>query len=314
MVRSVDIRGLPHAYSLTSETAVPTVLVFVHGWLLSHAYWQPVIQRLSADYPCLSYDLRGFGQSQPVDDYKIYPQTLEQRSEAIAVGASCSRPLSEVTTSRSEYAHTPAAYAEDLLQLLQTLNIENAWLVGHSLGGSIALWAAHQSPSAIAGVVCVNSGGGIYLKEEFERFRMAGTQLVKLRPRWLPQVPLLDVPFARMNVAQPISRQWARQRLMDWVAAHPTAALGALLDSTTEAEVHDLPRLVAGLSQPVYFLAGDQDDVMEPKYVNHLASFHSLFECCGHNVLQLPNCGHLSMLEHPDAVAQYIRQILTVHA
>jgi 2-succinyl-6-hydroxy-2,4-cyclohexadiene-1-carboxylate synthase len=310
MVRSVDVRGFPHAYSLTSKTAKPVVLVFVHGWLLSQSYWQPVIQRLSADYQCLCYDLRGFGRSQSPDDDAL--GGMLPQSDAIAVGGA-SRSAQPSLALTAGYAYTPAAYADDLTQLLHALNIQRAWLVGHSLGGSIALWAAHQAPDAVEGVVCVNSGGGIYLKEEFERFRMAGTQLVKLRPRWLPQVPLLDVPFSRMNVAQPISRQWARQRLIDWVAAHPTAALGALLESTTETEVHELPRLVAGLSQPVYFLAGDQDDVMEPKYVNHLASFHPLFECCGNNVLHVPNCGHLSMLEHPDTVAHYIRQSVSLH-
>jgi pimeloyl-ACP methyl ester carboxylesterase len=196
---------------------------------------------------------------------------------------------------------------------MQKLNISNAWLIGHSLGGSIALWAADQLPEVVRGVICVNSGGGIYLKEEFERFRAAGQQLVRLRPRWLCYLPLIDLMLTRLNVARPIARRWGRKRLLDLVMAHPEAALRTLLDSTTEAEVHGLPHLISRLNQPVHFIAGANDTVMEPQYVRHLASFHPLFQSCGNNVREIPNCGHLSMVEQPDAVAEHIREILAQH-
>jgi len=49
---------------------------------------------------------------------------------------------------------------------------------------------------------------------------------------------------------------------------------------------------------------------MEPKYVRHLASFHKLFEGCGENVFEIPGCGHMAMVEQPEAVDTQIRQIL----
>jgi len=88
--------------------------------------------------------------------------------------------------------------------------------------------------------------------------------------------------------------------------------VGALLESTTEAEVHHLPQIVARLKQPVYFIAGDRDPIMEPKYVFHLASFHSLFSGCGENVKQLPDCGHLAMVEYPEDVASYLQSVIKV--
>ena len=134
--------------------------------------------------------------------------------------------------------------------------------------------------------------------------------MVKLRPRWLGQVPWLDLLFTRASVVQTIARRWGRQRLLDFVAAQPEAALGLLLDSTTEAEVHRLPQVVARLKQPVYFIAGAQDPIMEPQYVRHLASFHPLFEACGANVAEIANCGHMAMLEQPTAVVAQLRVIL----
>jgi pimeloyl-ACP methyl ester carboxylesterase len=52
---------------------------------------------------------------------------------------------------------------------------------------------------------------------------------------------------------------------------------------------------------------------MEPKYVRHLASFHPLFGACGDNVIDIPHCGHLAMIEQPDAVVSQIQWILAQH-
>ncbi|MBE9186984.1 alpha/beta hydrolase [Microcoleus sp. LEGE 07076] len=283
---TIDILGVRHACDLTAPTANSPVLVFVHGWLLSRRYWQPLTDRLAPNYQCLTYDLRGFGDSQ------------------CDGGSGRTEPLNS--------CYTASAYARDLEILLEKLDISNAWLVGHSLGGTIALWAASQFSDRVKGVVCINAGGGIYLKEEFERFRSVGKQLVKMRPRWLCRLPLADFVFARDSVARSIGASWGRQRLIDFVAAHPDAALGALLDSTTEAEIHLLPQIVSQLKQPVYFIAGTKDKIMEPKYVLHLASFHWMFQGCGENVLQL-DCGHLAMVEQPDAVASYLQNMLHEH-
>lgn len=358
----IDVLGVPHVYNLTAPTTKSIALVFLHGWLLSREYWQPVIERLSSRYQCLSYDLRGFGESNQkpkpgrslnCDSSSVLrsktdssvnslPQleTSTWKSQRVEVSTLSDPPLlteaflskladsleqfdeaslatgtqsqsSTVLPRRSCYA--PAAYAQDLEVLLKQLGIEQAWLVGHSLGGSIALWSAFQMPTQVQGVICINSGGGIYLKEEFERFRSAGQQLLKMRPRWLCHLPLIDLLFTRASVARAIDRRWGRQRVIDFVMAHPKAALGTLLDSTTEAEVHRLPQVVSRLKQPVYFFAGDQDPIMEPKYVRHLASFHPSFKQCGDNVTEIPNCGHMAMVEQPDFVAEQIQEILANH-
>ncbi|ELS02095.1 putative hydrolase or acyltransferase of alpha/beta superfamily [Xenococcus sp. PCC 7305] len=281
---SITISGTDYSYQITKPVAnsrLP-VLVFVHGWLLSHHYWQPVVDILQADYQCLRYDLRGFGTSRNI-------QNSVKRDYSLA------------------------AYAQDLCDFLARLKVENAWLIGHSLGGSIALWSADLAPQVIQGVIGVNSGGGIYVREEFAKFRNAGQQIVKFRPTWLPYIPGLSLIFSRMMVYRPISLNWARQRIIDLINADSEAALGSLLQTTTEEEVHYLPRLVSRLAQPVYFIAGQKDRIMEPKYVHHLASFHRLFDSGHGNVLELPECGHLAPLEVPVALAEMTLSIINKH-
>lgn len=269
---SIIIRGAKHYYNLTSaqtlmdsDRQAPTI-AFVHGWMLSQAYWQPLINQLRSDFSCLSYDLRGFGKSDTGDcnDYSL------------------------------------VSYAQDLEDLLDSLGIGKVWLVGHSLGGAIALWAANLLGDRVLGVVCLNAGGGIYIKEEFEKFRTAGKIILRLRPQWLQNLPLVYAQFARDSVFNPLEQCWGKQRAIDFVSAKYIAAKGTLLDSTSEEEVHKLPQIVSQLSQPIYFVAGANDTIMEPKYVRHLASFHPSFNGYGENVFELPNCGHMGMLEQTD--------------
>lgn len=304
---TIDILGVPHTYELIAPTPVSSnpVLVFIHGWLLSRHYWQPLIEDLSPNYPCLIYDLKGFGDSHSaaIQDERLTHRLRQQANF-----------FSRIDDNNCYSSYTLAAYAKDLKILLQKLEIEQAWLIGHSLGGSIALWAADGCGEQIKGVICLNSGGGIYLKEEFERFRNLGQKLIRQRPRWLPLVPMMDWLFARMMVCRPLKSQWGRQRVIDFVKADGKAALGSLLESTTETEVHFLPQVVSRLKQPVYFIAGSQDRVMESKYVRHLASFHPSFNSNGNNVIEIPNCGHLSMVEQPKIVVDKIIHILMNHS
>ena len=297
---TLNISGVDHSYELTPPTqnSQLPVIVFIHGWLLSRHYWQPLIELLRSDYQCLIYDLRGFGDSGTTS--KLDPKAKNGRK-----AVHCD------TT--EDYEYSLRAYARDLEDLLQNLDIKKAWLIGHSLGGSIALWTADICPQRIRGVICVNSGGGIYLKEEFERFRNIGQQLVKFRPSWLRYVPLMDFIFARMMVARPLTLNWGRQRIIDFIQAEEQAAVGSLLESTTETEVHLLPQLVSRLQQPVYFIAGGKDRVMELKYVHHLASFHKLFVPNGSNVFEVPNCGHLGMLEYPEEIATICDRAIKKH-
>ncbi|WP_052050654.1 alpha/beta fold hydrolase [Leptolyngbya sp. KIOST-1] len=289
---TATVFGVSHYYELTGAGRSP-VLVFIHGWLLSHRYWRPVIDSLASHYTCLSYDLRGFGESR----YGLENFSGGVPAAAAALGATAS-------------PYGLGAYAHDLAMLLEQLDLGPVWLVGHSLGGSIALWMAHCYPQQVQGVVCLNAGGGIYLEREFQQFRQAGQYIVSWRRSWLRHT-LLPLLLTRMMVQRPLDYDWGRDRCIDLLQADTAAALGTLLESTTEAEVHLLPRLVAALRVPTYFLAGRQDRVMNTRYVHHLAGYLPMAGEGQTPVIELENCGHLAMLEQPQVVANVLRNILT---
>ena len=311
-----NILGAPHAYDLSLPAAPEAqgnsaeTIVFIHGWLLSRRYWQPIIDQLT-DYQHVTYDMRGFGDSvgkTDTTDATPAARTIPLPPDQTWYPGEPPEPESSYTND----CFSLAAYAQDLVALLDALKLDQVWLMGHSLGGSVALWAAYLFPERVKGVICLNAGGGIYIPKEFEKFRGAGRQMAKYRPGWLTKLPLLPRVFTRAMVHKPLELKWGRQRLLDFLGADRAAAEGALLASTTEAEVLQMPQLMGALSQPVHFITATQDSIMPPRYVNYLASFHRDFPQYGSQgmVSEIADCGHMAMVEQPEAVAAIVRSVV----
>ena len=90
----------------------------------------------------------------------------------------------------------------------------------------------------------------------------------------------------------------------------PNDAGGTRLETTTGAEVHLLPKIVTSLQQPVHFLGGSHDTVMDLKFVNHLAGYHGAARGEGAPVTEIPDCGHMAMLEQPFLVQKAINDFI----
>jgi len=58
--------------------------------------------------------------------------------------------------------------ATDLVALMDLLELERAWLVGHSMGGKVAMWLALEQPQRVAGMVAVDMAPVPY-PNRFER-------------------------------------------------------------------------------------------------------------------------------------------------
>jgi pimeloyl-ACP methyl ester carboxylesterase len=99
-------------------------IVLVHGIGDSSATWKPVLPALAKRHLVIAPDLLGHGSSdKPRADYSV------------------------------------AAYANGVRDLLGVLGVERATLVGHSLGGGVAMQFAYQFPERTERLVLVGSGG-----------------------------------------------------------------------------------------------------------------------------------------------------------
>ena len=112
-----------HRISFVRAGSGPT-LVLLHGIGNNCQTWAPVIDRLAETHTVIAPDLLGHGNSdKPRGDYSV------------------------------------AAFANGVRDLLSVLDIERATVVGHSLGGGIALQFAYQFPERCERLVLVSSGG-----------------------------------------------------------------------------------------------------------------------------------------------------------
>jgi pimeloyl-ACP methyl ester carboxylesterase len=148
------VHGYRRAFRLAG--AGPPV-VLVHGIGDSSATWAPVLAALSRRHLVIAPELLGHGSSdKPRADYSV------------------------------------AGYANGVRDLLGVLGVERATLVGHSLGGGVAMQFAYQFPERTERLVLVGSGG-------------AGPDVTPvLRAMTLPGavglLRLLRLPTARLQV------------------------------------------------------------------------------------------------------------------
>lgn len=99
-------------------------LLLVHGMGDSSATWAHVVPRLAENYDVIAPDLLGHGGSdKPRADYTV------------------------------------AAYACGMRDLLSVLDVERVTVVGHSLGGGVAMQFAYQFPDRCERLVLIGSGG-----------------------------------------------------------------------------------------------------------------------------------------------------------
>jgi len=119
--REVTLHG--HRLSYRSGGSGP-VLVLIHGITGSAATWDDVLPWLAERHTVVAPDLFGHGRSaKPRGDYSL------------------------------------GAYANGIRDLLEVLGIPRATIVGHSLGGGIAMQFAYQFPERCERLVLVSSGG-----------------------------------------------------------------------------------------------------------------------------------------------------------
>src|SRR3954453_2116372 len=98
--------------------------VLIHGMVNSSRHWEAVATSLAADYTVIAPDLIGHGDSAtPRGDYSI------------------------------------GAHAASIRDLLTVIGVERASIVGHSLGGGVAMQFFYQFPQRTERLVLVSSGG-----------------------------------------------------------------------------------------------------------------------------------------------------------
>jgi pimeloyl-ACP methyl ester carboxylesterase len=247
------------------------VIVLIHGITGSSDTWQDVIEPLAEKYTVVAPDLLGHGQSaKPRGDYSL------------------------------------GAYASGIRDLMGAIGHDRATIVGHSLGGGVAMQMAYQFPERCERLVLVSSGG---LGREVSPFLRAavlpGSELVLpllASSRVLNATSAVGSFFGRlgMRAGPDMDEIWRGFSSLNDVGARAAFihTLRGIVDPGGQ-RVNATDRLYLAQRVPTMLLWGERDPIIPAE---HGRAAHELIP--GSRFESFPNAGHFPHRTDPRAFVE----------
>jgi pimeloyl-ACP methyl ester carboxylesterase len=234
-------------------------VVFLHGWLGSWRYWFPTMERVAENFRTYSFDFWGFGESRRKSTY-----------ESIQ------------------------SYSDQVIRFLDELGIDRCLLVGHSMGGMVALKTAINHPKRITRVAAV---GAPIVGDSL-------SWLLKLTDR-----PLFADAFARVPAFRRFMFHWflgeaddqhVHEILDDSVKSSSTTlrnAVGSMWRT-------DLRPELSRLSVPALIVHGGRDEIVHPNQ----ADLFDNVSCA--EVVVMPESRHFPFLDESELFNELLLRFL----
>ncbi|RKP45822.1 alpha/beta hydrolase [Cohnella endophytica] len=251
--------GMTVAYR---EAGSGQTIVVLHGFCGGSRYWEDALPYLSAYGRVIAPDLRGHGQS-----------------------------------SAGEGTYSMELLADDIAGLMDALDVPKAHLIGHSLGGYVALAFAEKHPERLLSLGLAHSTS-YPDTEAAQENRLKAVETIKTQgvAKFVEGlVPKLFAPEHRDNPTGQLRKAIE--------IGYETSAEGAVGCALGMRERPDRLRMLHSTELPILLLAGEFDEVIPPE---------KRFPVEGDNVtaVTLPGVGHMGMMEAPEPFATAIGHFL----
>ncbi len=270
----IELHGRRAVYRMAGEG--PAV-VLVHGMLNSSSHWQQVALDLAADHTVIAPDLIGHGDSAaPRGDYSL------------------------------------GAHAASVRDLLTALGVERATVVGHSLGGGVAMQFFYQFPARVERLVLVSSGGlGHEVSPMLRTAALPGVSAalaLAAHPRLLAALYDAGGRLRERGVRHGVYVQAVARALRPLERPQARAAFLNTLRSVIDVRgqrVSATDRLYLLERMPTLIVWGERDNTIPLAHGRraHEAVPHSRFRT-------LPGAAHFPHLEAPEQLARVLREFL----
>ena len=244
------VNGVNLAYVVKGRGAP---LVAMHGFSNSIYTWEPVMDAFSRRFQAFAYDHRGHGGS-----------------------------------SKRQGPFTIETLAQDLLALLNFWGLDRVHLMGHSMGGRVALWFALEHPERVDSLMLVGSSAAAPegdMRQRFEFLRKLaldeGMEAVLASEEMRATLPREYIEGASAEVF--------RRRFLKNTPADYAAAADAILQTP------DMTGRLGEIQAPTWVCVGEKD-------AGSMA-FGEMFEERIPNCVRtiIPACGHFPMQDAPEA-------------
>jgi 3-oxoadipate enol-lactonase len=254
------------------EVGQGTPIVFVHEFAGDHRSWEPQMREFGKRYRCIAYAARGYTPSDVPADTEAYT-----------------------------YKHV----MRDCVAVLDHLKIDNAHLIGLSMGGYTCLQVALNHPGRVRSMVLAGAGSGSVRSEtaEFhkssqalsERFLREGSKAVAetygLGPSRVPFLvkdPRGFAEFSRMLAEH--DAQGSANTSRGFQGGRPS--------------LYDFEDEIRKLTTPALIVVGDEDErCIEPSlFLKRTLSASGL--------VMMAKTGHVVNLEEPDLFNQAVGDFL----
>jgi len=259
-MRTVNVGGDTVSYV---EVGSGETVLAIHGLGGNWTVWLENLTTIARDHRVIAVDLPGFGRSAPSSDGIAIP-----------------------------------GYSRLLLQLLRELAIDQAVLMGSSLGGWIAADIALRAPERVSALVLVDAGGVVPTR--LERFKALA--IMEGAARLAPYAPRFRAAVASRRQLRSLALRYTFSRPSDVAAdlvymalpAAPdpgfSAALLAAKRSWSDAWCDMLTEIVC----PTLIVWGDHDSLLPLRHAREYAR-----RIVGSQLRVISGAGHLPMLERP---------------
>lgn len=251
------------------------VLVLLHGLGASLFIWRLVSSRLAENFTVITIDLPGFGLSSKDSklDYGLDAQTRR------------------------------------IIEALDSLQIEEATLVGSSMGGALALWLARENPKRFRNVIAMAPATSPSLVPRFI------LPFEKFAPIFMPAAPLVHKTFNAHTMKLLASRVLYNHSLLteENIAAYlrpyleDPESMHTFWRSVDLIRDRRLPSELKVVSSRVLILWGEHDKLVPRRCMTELIDILPNKEFRTHK-----ECGHHPMEDQPDWVIGEVERFLRV--
>ncbi len=264
----LDLNGHRLYYFAAGTRGAGEPVLFLHGYPTSSFLWSGVVRCMPVGHRLIVLDQLGYGRSDPPNGAPV----------------------------------TVAAHAQRALAVLDALNVFNACVVGHDLGGAVAQWMALHAPERVTRLALVNSVG----LDGWPRWR------TRVAQRLAPLARRVPAPLVAGEAYAALMRGFADRdegrRALDLFLRPFATRVGrdALLAHLDAQRPDDTAAMALGdVRTPTAILHGARDPFVPVSLARRLAA-----AIPGATLDVLDGAAHFTPLDAPDRVAAAVGALL----